>query len=99
MAEITSNGTSQASSFLFLTNRKFYQWRNKDYDDLVQQLALDNNSPLGSWSKPKILYTHTKILVKDPKHTHLKEIMKYKTSVLTPAYFFTTRILGIFSLI
>ena len=27
------------------------------------------------------------ILVKDPKHTHIKEIMKYKTSELTPAYF------------
>ena len=30
---------------------------------------------------------HTEILVKDPKHTHMKEIMKYKTSELTPAYF------------
>ena len=80
MAEITSNGTSQPSSFLFLTDQKFYF-----SIDLAQQLALDNNSPLSSWPKPKILYTE--ILVKDPKHTHIKEIMKYKTSELTPTYF------------
>ena len=54
MAEITSTGTSQPSSFLFLKDQKFYQWRNKDYNDLAQQLALDNNSPLGSRPKPNL---------------------------------------------